>query len=147
MKKIKVTTRFDVTATGITGHFKLNKIPFLDQVGNKITDQVSWDRSRNQQRNYETLLQLLSLRTQIFDVSLPVENNSQWSFDFTIESAGVFGEDENFSVLCNDADGIPMLRQLDNDSDVDAVLITQGARQNIWFEQIPINNTLENTDG
>lgn len=147
MKKIKVTTRFDITATGITGHFKLNKIPFLDQAGNKITDQISWDRSRNQQRNYETLLQLLSLRTQIFEVTLPVEDTAQWSFEFNIESDGVFGEDDNFSVLCNDADGIPMLRQLDNDADIDPVLVTSGARQNIWFKQIPINTTLENTDG
>jgi len=36
-------------------------------------------------------------------------------------------------VLRADAAGVPMLRQLNNDPDVDPFLITDGDRQNIWF--------------
>ena len=144
MIQIKIRTLFDITATGVTGHFKSARIPFQDQAGNRITDINSWNRSRNQQRNYETLIQLISLRTQIFDLTLPVEDNNTWQFDFCVETPGIFGEADNFSVLANDAEGIPMLRELDNSADIDPVLITSGPSQNIWFEANPINITLEN---
>jgi hypothetical protein len=42
-------------------------------------------------------------------------------------------------ILRTDADGVPMLRELDNDPDIDTVLITEGARQNIWFAPVSIN--------
>ena len=64
--KYAVQTFFDITATGITGHFKPAKIPFRDAAGNTITDLESWTRSRNQQRNWETITQILGLRTQLF---------------------------------------------------------------------------------
>lgn len=147
MIRIEIKTQFDITSTGTTGHFKLSRVPSVDQAGNSITDQISWNRSRNQQRNYETLLQLLSLRTQIFDVTLPVEREGLWSFELSVESAGIFGEDEEFSVLRQDADGIPMLLHLDNSSGLDPMLVTQGDKQNIWFAEIAINTTLENKDG
>jgi hypothetical protein len=147
MIKVQVDTKFDITATGTTGHFKSTRIPYQDSADQEITDIISWNRSRNQQRNYETLLQILGLRTQILEVTAPRCLDGKWQFEFCVEAAGVFGEDENFSVLYNDADGVPMLRDLDNDADVEAVVITLGPKQNLWFTLIPINNTLENTDG
>ena len=139
MITIQVKTLFDISATGVTGHFKSNRLPYLDQVGQQITDQHDWNHSRNQQRNFETLVQLLNLRTQIFELTDPACQKGVWSFEFQVESPGVFGEDDNFSVLYNDADGIPMLRNLNEQNDLDPVLITLGPRQNIWFEKKPIN--------
>jgi hypothetical protein len=147
MIKIQVRTKFDITATGTTGHFKSSRIPYVDQADQSITDIGSWNRSRNQQRNFETLLQVLSLRTQILEVTTPECQDGKWQFEFCVEAAGIFGEEDNFSVLYDDADGVPMLRELDNDADVDAVLITLGPKQNVWFTLIPINNILENTNG
>jgi hypothetical protein len=141
MIKIQVQTRFDITATGTTGHFKSTKIPYQDSADQAITDIDTWNRSRNQQRNFETLLQILSLRTQIFDSTVPVLHNNSWSFEFSVEAPGVFGEDDNFSVLYNDADGVPMLRNLGEHHAVDPVLITLGPRQNIWFAKTALNNT------
>jgi hypothetical protein len=141
MDRITVTTFFDITATGITGHFKPTRLPCHDATGCAIIDQHSWNHSRNQQRNYETLMQLLSLRTQIFDSTVPVLHNNSWSFEFSVEAPGVFGEDDNFSVLYNDADGVPMLRNLGEHHAVDPVLITLGPRQNIWFAKTALNNT------
>jgi hypothetical protein len=42
-------------------------------------------------------------------------------------------------VLRDDAQGVPMLRELNNDPDLDPFLVTKGPRQNIWFAAVPIN--------
>ena len=49
--KFACQTLFDITATGVTGHYKLSRIPFRDRAGQLIHDTESWNRSRNQQRN------------------------------------------------------------------------------------------------
>ena len=46
-------TYFDITATGVTGHYKSSRVPFLDQVGKNITNELDWNKARNQQRNWE----------------------------------------------------------------------------------------------
>ena len=65
--RIRVTTDFDCTNTGVTGHFKPSKLPFRDHADQLIENEDDWIRSRNQQRNLETISQILQLRTQIFD--------------------------------------------------------------------------------
>lgn len=140
--KFACQTLFDITATGVTGHYKLSRIPFRDRAGQLIHDTGSWNRSRNQQRNWETITQILSLRTQLFDLSDPIsdQTGTRWMFEFETETSGVYGPDSDpVSVLRSDAAGVPMLRDLDNDPDIDTVLITDGARQNIWFAPISIN--------
>ena len=47
-------------------------------------------------------------------------------------------------VLKTDSADVPMLRELDNDPDIESVLVVSGPRQNIWFTVEPINNILEN---
>jgi len=140
--KFVCQTLFDITATGITGHCKTNRMPFQDQAGQTIHDVESWNRSRNQQRNWETITQILGLRTQLFGLTEPVtdQTGSRWMFEFETESDGVYGpESDPVSVLQSDADGVPMLRELNNSPDIDTVLVTTGARQNIWFAPISIN--------
>lgn len=135
-------TLFDITPTGVTGHFRSTRVPFVDNVGNSIIDQATWNRSRNQQRNWETLTQILSLRTQLFDITKPVRDTSgtSWMFEFETEQEGVFGDDiDPVCVLRNDAAGVPMLLDLDNRSDIVPVLCTEGPQQNIWFAPVSIN--------
>jgi hypothetical protein len=147
MIKIKVRTRFDITATGITGQFKHSQIPFTDQSGNTIIDTASWNRARNQQRNWETLTQLIQLRTQIINLSNPVKNENVWEFEFATETEVFNNGADPVGVLKTDSDGVPMLQKLDNDPGLDAVLVTHGPKQNIWFISETINTILENTDG
>jgi hypothetical protein len=138
--KYTCQTLFDITATGITGHLKSAKMPFIDRAGHTIFDQESWNRARNQQRNWETLTQLLGMRTQLFDLTDPIQDTtgSRWMFEFETETAGIFGPAHDpCEILRQDASGIPMLRELNNDPDIEPMLITQGLRQNIWFA---INN-------
>ena len=141
--KFACQTLFDITATGVTGHCKQSRMPFTDHAGQNIDDVESWNRSRNQQRNWETITQILSLRTQLFALTDPIpdQTGTRWMFEFETESDGIYGPDSDpVAVLRSDAAGVPMLRELDNDPDVDTVLVTSGPRQNIWFAPISINS-------
>ncbi len=144
MIKIEVRTYFDITATGVTGHYTSTRGPFCDRAGLTINNVDSWNRSRNQQRNWETLTQLIGLRTQTSDVVEPVQDQQVWYFEFTTETEVFSDGTDPVGVLKADSDGVPMLTLLDNRADIDSILITSGARQNIWFSSEPINNTLEN---
>lgn len=140
--KFACQTLFDITNTGVTGHCKLTRMPFQDRASQVIRDAESWNRSRNQQRNWETLTQILSLRTQLFEITDPIpdQTNTRWMFEFETETNGVYGPDDDPTrVLREDANGVPMLRELDNDPDIESFLVTFGPRQNIWFAPISIN--------
>ena len=78
------------------------------------------------------------------DIKLPVFNNNQWLFEFATETEIFNDGTDPVGVLKADSEGVPMLRELDNEPDVDSMLITQGPRQNIWFSSETINNILEN---
>jgi hypothetical protein len=61
-------------------------------------------------------------------------------FEFETESDGIYGPDSDpVSILRSDANGVPMLRELNNNPDIENVLVTDGAHQNIWFAPISIN--------
>ena len=132
--KIQVKTSFDCTATGTTGHYKSNRVPYTDDNQNSITDQESWDRSRNQQRNYETLIQLLSLRTQLTEVSLPAKQDDRWVFTIVSDRDDVFSD--NLAALYTDCDSVPMIVGLDEAPGVEPMLHTQDPGANIWFQEI-----------
>jgi len=138
--KFSCTTGFDITATGVTGHFKLSRVPFEDRAGNTIEDIANWNRSRNQQRNWETVQQIISMRTQISESSVPQREGSTWHFEFETETPGVYGTDDDpVAVLYSDAEGVPMLVDLDNHRDLAPFVITSGHEQNIWFSAITVN--------
>jgi hypothetical protein len=136
------TTLFDITVTGITGHFKSTRIPFTDQAGQNIDSVTAWNTARNQQRNWETLTQIIGMRTQIFNSTRSVRQSGlTWRFEFETETDGIFGDDTDpVGVLRQDAEGVPMLLDLNNRNDLAPMLITSGPEQNIWFEPVTINN-------
>jgi hypothetical protein len=134
MIRIKVLTHFDITATGVTGHFK-NSQPL---------SVLEWNTARNQQRNLETLTQLVALRTQIMSTTVPNENNKMWEFEFESESNVWNDGTDPVGVLKADSDGVPMILNLNNHSNITPFLVTTGPTQNIWFELMLINNILEN---
>lgn len=134
-------TYFDITATGVTGHFRPAGVPFEDKSGQQITDLNSWNRARNQQRNWETLTQLISMRAQIFELLEPLDYNGTWSFEFEVETPDVFGPaDDPVSILRADANSIPMINNLNNTRELAPILKPSGSDQNIWFLPISINN-------
>jgi hypothetical protein len=145
--RFAVQTFFDITATGVTGHYKPARVPFRDHAGRLLVDYESWNRSRNQQRNWETVTQVLSLRTQLFRLQQPVMDtlNHSWMFEFEVEADDVYGTDSDPSaVLRADADSVPMLCGLDNRNELASMLATSGPDQNIWFIPLCINTSTGN---
>lgn len=138
--RILCKTLFDCSATGITGHYRSSQVPFVDDAGNTINNQHDWMFSRNQQRNWETLNQLISLRTQPLSVT-PIGNDAgTWQFEFEVEHGEVYsvtGHPGDLTGLVNECAGVPMLTGLTENLTEQAVLVTSGPDQNIWFE--PIN--------
>ena len=113
--RIRVTTQFDCTATGVTGHFRANMLPFHDREGQEIRDQAAWNRSRNQQRNWETILQIIGLYTQAQDISTTERTPQGWYFEFSTEFDDVFGvQGDPLGLLKQAAKGVPMFSDLDS---------------------------------
>jgi hypothetical protein len=134
--KILVKTLFDCSNTGTVGNFRQDRLPFHDHTHTLISDRDSWNRSRNQQRNWETLLQVLGLRCQLEMVTDCVVQHGVWQFEFEVENAEIFGPAGALDLLIQDCDGVPMLH-IANEREVStAVLITQGQNQNIWFQSL-----------
>jgi hypothetical protein len=134
--RVRCCTFFDCTATGTTGRYLASQTPYLDRAGQRIQDQADWNRSRNQQRNWETLLQIIGLRCQPMDVSSPVHHDRVWEFEFSVETEGVF--DQDFRALYRDCVGVPMVINAPG-TDI-AMLSIEGPEQNIWFDLVNNSN-------
>jgi hypothetical protein len=138
--RITVATQFDCTATGVTGHFRQAQLPMTDRAGQSVTNEQEWNRSRNQQRNFETLLQLVGLYTQPLELSEPKYNvdTGLWTFEFDVEFEGIFAtESDSLGRLTQQAQGVPMITGL--------LESAQPARQlipdvNIFFSELNITN-------
>ena len=136
--RIRVTTKFDCTATGITGHYRDGRLPIIDKFGKKIINEQQWNQARNQQRNFESLIQLVSLFTQPLNVTQPIYNidKKAWIFDFDIEYQSVFDHNnDKLGLLKKHCQGIPMILGL-NETDVEINIIKPD--ENIEFELIEI---------
>jgi len=137
--RIRCSTHFDITETGTTGHFRPSQVPYNDRVNNLISNISDWNRSRNQQRNFETITQVLQLRTQIFDVTTPVKN-SKWEFEFEVESDGIYQQGQDlFGILKQDCEDVPMIVGIGDEYTLTPSLVTSGSQQNIWFDAV-VNN-------
>ena len=137
--KIQARTLFDCSATGVTGSFRIGQIPFEDRAGQTVTDVSSWTRSRNQQRNWETLQQMISLRAQPTITQTPKAKDGAWYFEFEVETPGVYSSNndlDNLDGLINECENIPMVTDLGEAKSLQPCLITQGPDQNLWFDTI-----------
>ena len=135
--KIQCQTLFDITATGVTGHIKPGRMPFYDLAGNRIADAMEWNRSRNQQRNWETVTQLIGLRTQVINLTSPAKIDQRWQFEFEVDNENLFSDNsDTLSVLKTDCAGVPMLTGL---TETPALTPLLAVNTNIWFTTIPIN--------
>jgi hypothetical protein len=137
--KLVCRTLFDCSYTGVTGNYRAGHTPFVDRTGRTIDSVITWHFARNQQRNWETLLQMISLRAQPVIVKYPTQDQDQWNFEFDVESVGVYSSTanaNNVDILLAECNNIPMIVNLTESVALDPNLITAGKKQNIWFEYI-----------
>ena len=134
--RIRCSTLFDCSATGVTGHFRPAEMPFMDRAGNIIQDLAQWNLRRNQQRNWETLQQVIGLRCQLEDIVVPYRWQQQWQFEFSISAAGVLDEHQDFDLLYRDCAGVPMIIGLEEAVTLVPMLCVVGDDRNIWFQTI-----------
>jgi len=135
---IQCGTLFDITETGVRNHTANARLPFRDQAGQDVDTEQAWVRSRNQQRNWETVNQILALRTLPENISSPVRQESKqghtWQFEFDIPDLSAVSEgDAALSLLLQDCETVPMIIGLTETADIEPELRTQGSKSNIWF--------------
>jgi len=142
--KIKCTTLFDITKSGINTR----------RQEHGVTDSF-YQKKRNQQSNFETLLQIIGLRSQPEDITDPEKSMIQltksvmgsqystktkvlvWHFTFTVSKPDIFSEnDDDLAKLISDCVGIPMITGLDEWSKLGKILDTTDEHRNIYFEVI-----------
>jgi|LakMenEpi03Aug12_release.lakeMendotaPanAssembly.Ray.scaffolds.fasta_scaffold100102_3 hypothetical protein len=135
--KIEFKTTVDISATGTT-HRRWQDIEYTDHTGQFINSAELWGRSRNQQRNWETVVQVLGLRAQPVNLSLPVKQEGDpnlWTTVFEIETPDVFKQgDDSLSLLVQDFESVPVVSGLTENVDVGTEFRTNGINTNVWFK-------------
>jgi hypothetical protein len=137
MIRVKCSTRFDITETGVKNRSHKARIVFRDATGREITNELEWNRARNQQCNWETVNQVISLRTLPENISRPVHKADIgiWTFEFAVVDPASITHDSNpVGYLLNDCADVPMILGLNETSNITPFLISSGPDANIWFE-------------
>ena len=151
MERIRCYTLFDITQTGVTNHRRVTGT--TDRAGQSIDTPAGINRSRNQQRNFETIIQLISLRIQPFEITVPVYGiynmdeinlgnryigeQKVWTFDFSIEGNNIFGIGNNPTQLIDeDCKHVPMILNLTETADTTAYITVDDNNRNLRFDLI-----------
>lgn len=103
-QRITIATRVDITPSGVR----------------RKSDDPDWLLKRNQQRNYDTLLQVLGLRCQPLDVEIQIipeqsifgnrELEKSWVLRFSVERDDVLGK--MGELFLDDIEGVPIVPAL-----------------------------------
>lgn len=128
MQRFKITTLVDITETGV------------------IRNTREQEFTRNQQRNWECMIQVIGLRAQPLLLTSPLESKKTfghygiqrvWEFEFSVEHTGVFGDSRSSTVyLESDFDGVPFIVGLRETVDFPlAAFVSAGSHQNIIITQ------------
>lgn len=148
MFAIRCYTLFDITNTGIFSR----KAP-SDLDSEKLS---SWQKNRNRQVNLDTLLQVISLRSQPenittvtkfkinfkefqkFGFMYETEDDTEcYSFDFSVNHKNVFDDGiSNLGYLFDDCSGVPMLKVGTEWEKLPTFLDTSPELRNVYFEVI-----------
>lgn len=145
---IRCHTLFDITNTGV-----LNRRPPSFLEGDKL---IEWNENKKRQCNFDTVLQVISLRSQPENISTPYTSQitfeefdnfgflletmddqtvTKWSFEFTVNYHGVFNDGiTELGALYSDCDSVPMLTGLGEWSKLPNFLDISPELKNIYFE-------------
>ncbi len=140
-------TLFDITQTGV-----------LNRSKPQTSDVADWLHRRNTQCNFDTILQVISLRSQPevvrvphaidfsfdkfdkFGISYQQEKDKIyqcWKFEFEVQHSSVFEDDtNNLGALYRDCEGVPMIICDGQYMNTTGFLDTTSNLKNIHFEVI-----------
>lgn len=141
--KIRCTTLFDITKTGVGRRQSATKEASLNE-----------NKHRSQQINFETLLQIIGMRCQPENISEPkkttIDNKTTifgsgysktkkelciWEFTFTTYHRDVFNNGiDKLGNLYGDSDGVPMITNLEESATLSNQINTSGEFKNIHYE-------------
>ena len=133
MQRFELSTLFDLTQTDIKSYRR-----------NADLDEETYNFKRNQQRNYETVLQCISLRCQPLNIqgpfTLETESNLIWQLSFETDRQNIFLNDgDPYGILKQDFNGVPMivgLNETHKELFLTPYMITQGKSANTIFKQM-----------
>ena len=142
---IRCYTLFNITKTNI-----VSRKPPLD-----LTESAAvWQNKRNMQSNFDTIVQVISLRAQPENISEPIVAEMKlsdfaqfgsgytekktvkiWQFNFYVNHVGVFTvDDNNLGALYMDCDSVPMIK-INNEYDKLPLFLSSSPQlKNIHFE-------------
>lgn len=142
MYRIRCHTLFDITQTGVLNRSKPTE-----------HDVEGWIKKRNTQCNFDTVQQVISLRSQPEVVRLPIavemveadynlfgflynkETVYCWRFDFEVQHPSVFENGvTSLGALYKDCEGVPMIICENQHSLCPKFLDTSPELKNIHFE-------------
>lgn len=144
-------TLIDITKTGIVSNYRPEIPMFVDDADQIVRDNETWNRSRNQQRNFETIIQIIGLRAQPLFLQPPTSaeldlntlrfgikhrgTHRVWTFRFAVEHNQVFDGEYPLQSLHSDINQVPCILNLRETANIeDSVYITAGNNANIYFE-------------
>lgn len=132
METIICKTLFDITATRVIGSYRDS--PNTISVDNTQPDgKKIWTRARNQQRNWETMNQIISLRCLPENITLPEYIEGVWTFEFDVNSTSALSDQpQDLLYLLQDAHDVPMITGLQEKVDVPLIKV-KGTKINTWF--------------
>jgi len=132
MIPLQCRTTFDITATGVRSYFQPSRLPFDTIDGQTISTSAEWQHARNQQRNWETINQILALRCLPENITAPQLIDQCWTFQFSIPDISAVSTPQSpTGLLAHDADNVPMITGL-SEQHTDLSVLKTGV--NIWFE-------------
>jgi len=129
MQTIHISTLFDITKTNVLRKYEKRLLPYKTSHSTYNT-KSEWITARQQQSNWETMLQVISLRAQPVNISAPTNQiesakrfgyalakRKVWSFSFQIESSDVFLLDNDpIGLLKQDCVNVILITGLTEDS-------------------------------
>ena len=140
VETFEVYSLIDITATGLVAPYNSKFKQIIDDSDAVINNERTWNKSRNKQRNWETVVQVLGLRSlpnilatpvTVFDNLSNYEFGSDyvgkeniWVFRFTTEQTGLFtGINGPTELLDLDLHQVPITTNLDETVDITPAII------------------------
>lgn len=130
LRHIKIYTDFDITNTGVVRNFRPEMLPAKVN-GKIIFTEQEWVKSRRQQTNWETVIQVISLRAQPLNIRTVVTEEG-WLLEFDVDTVSVYEKgDDPLGLLKEDFNNVPLLVGLTEHNKADSyefIVIDQNMR-------------------